>query len=109
MKKLLLILLVVSVGSFVTLDVAEAHRSGCHRWHSCPSDTGSYVCGDLGYRCKYPTFPKSGGVITPNDEAAKIKGQKVEKKSKNISPKKNKASVPKKSKTNKNTKSQNKN
>lgn len=28
---------------------SEAHRSGCHRWHSCPSDTGSYVCGDLGY------------------------------------------------------------
>jgi hypothetical protein len=27
----------------------EAHQSGCHRWHSCPSDTGSYVCGDLGY------------------------------------------------------------
>ena len=26
-----------------------AHRDGCHRWHSCPSDTGSYVCGDLGY------------------------------------------------------------
>lgn len=28
---------------------AEAHRDGCHRWHSCPSDSGSYVCGDLGY------------------------------------------------------------
>jgi hypothetical protein len=28
---------------------ASAHQSGCHRWHSCPSDTGSYVCGDLGY------------------------------------------------------------
>jgi hypothetical protein len=27
----------------------SAHQSGCHRWHSCPSDTGSYVCGDLGY------------------------------------------------------------
>lgn len=26
-----------------------AHQSGCHRWHSCPSDSGSYVCGDLGY------------------------------------------------------------
>ena len=26
-----------------------AHRSGCHRWHSCPSDSGSYTCGDLGY------------------------------------------------------------
>jgi len=25
------------------------HRSGCHRYHSCPSDNGSYVCGDLGY------------------------------------------------------------
>lgn len=29
---------------------AEAHRSGCHRWHSCPSDSGSYICGDIG-RC----------------------------------------------------------
>ena len=36
---------------------ASAHRSGCHRWHSCPSDTGSYVCGDLGYPCRYPTYP----------------------------------------------------
>ena len=26
-----------------------AHQDGCHRWHSCPSDSGSYVCGDLGY------------------------------------------------------------
>lgn len=59
-----------------------AHRSGCHRWHSCPSDTGSYVCGDLGYPCKYPTYPKSGGVILPdtqippsvgNNESAKQK------------------------------------
>lgn len=29
--------------------IAQAHRSGCHRWHSCPSDTGSYVCGDIGH------------------------------------------------------------
>ena len=34
--------------TFLTADV-EAHRSGCHRWHSCPSDTGSYVCGDTGH------------------------------------------------------------
>jgi len=26
-----------------------AHSSGCHRWHSCPSDLGTYVCGDLGH------------------------------------------------------------
>jgi len=31
-----------------------AHRSGCHRWHSCPSDTGSYVCGDLGHCSQCP-------------------------------------------------------
>lgn len=34
---------------FLLAAPAQAHRSGCHRWHSCPSDTGSYVCGDLGY------------------------------------------------------------
>lgn len=39
---------------------ASAHQSGCHRWHSCPSDTGSYICGDLGYPCQYP-----GGSTTP--------------------------------------------
>jgi hypothetical protein len=32
-----------------------AHRSGCHRWHSCPSDSGSYVCGDAGHPCRYGT------------------------------------------------------
>jgi hypothetical protein len=37
---------------------AQAHRDGCHRWHSCPSDTGSYVCGDLGY---FDECPGSGG------------------------------------------------
>jgi len=27
----------------------NAASSGCYRWHSCPSATGSYVCGDTGY------------------------------------------------------------
>jgi hypothetical protein len=35
---------------------AQAHRDGCHRWHSCPSDTGSYVCGDLGYFSECPGY-----------------------------------------------------
>ena len=41
---------------FLALPVApaEAHRDGCHRWHSCPSDSGSYVCGDLGYWSECP-------------------------------------------------------
>ena len=29
--------------------ISYEHQDGCHRWHSCPSDSGSYVCGDLGY------------------------------------------------------------
>jgi len=32
-----------------TSPLVSAHRSGCHRWHSCPSDHGTYTCGDLGY------------------------------------------------------------
>jgi endonuclease YncB( thermonuclease family) len=32
----------------------SAHQSGCHRYHSCPSDTGSYVCGDLGNDSQCP-------------------------------------------------------
>jgi micrococcal nuclease len=36
------------------LTSADAHRSGCHRWHSCPSDHGTYTCGDLGYCSQCP-------------------------------------------------------
>ncbi len=47
------IILVMSLLVFVP-NVAQAHRDGCHRWHSCPSDSGSYVCGDLGYDSECP-------------------------------------------------------
>jgi hypothetical protein len=43
-----------------SVNAAYAHRDGCHRWHSCPSDNGSYVCGDLGY-----TSQCGGSVTTP--------------------------------------------
>lgn len=41
------------------VDQVFAHRSGCHRWHSCPSDSGSYTCGDTGYTsgCGSYTLP----------------------------------------------------
>ncbi len=39
---------------FAPFATASAHQDGCHRWHSCPSDTGSYVCGDLGYTSGCP-------------------------------------------------------
>jgi hypothetical protein len=55
MKKLL----ALAFGSLALMAVsaapASAHQSGCHRWHSCPSDTGSYVCGDTGYSNYCPT------------------------------------------------------
>ncbi len=64
-EKILLCLCVVFWGLIFVVDPAFAHRSGCHRWHSCPSDSGSYTCGDAGHPCQYPTYPASGGVIYP--------------------------------------------
>jgi hypothetical protein len=46
--------LALSGGLAVAPAPASAHRDGCHRWHSCPSDTGSYVCADLGYTSECP-------------------------------------------------------
>jgi hypothetical protein len=40
------VIFVLMLGQIVATD---AHRSGCHRWHACPSDRGTYTCGDLGY------------------------------------------------------------
>lgn len=37
---------------------AFAHRSGCHNLHTCPSDSGTYECGDLGYPCNGATSIK---------------------------------------------------
>jgi micrococcal nuclease len=44
--RLITVLLVALVGSGIA--TIDAHRSGCHRWHSCPADHGTYTCGDLG-------------------------------------------------------------
>jgi hypothetical protein len=49
----LMLSLVLLMACFTSI---EAHRSGCHRWHSCPSDHGSYTCGDLGY-CRIVAIP----------------------------------------------------
>ena len=40
--------LAVGVGVVGASPDASAHRDGCHAAHSCPFDTGSYVCGDTG-------------------------------------------------------------
>jgi hypothetical protein len=48
------LLLILFCALTMRVPTASAHRDGCHRWHSCPSDTGSYVCGDLGYYSECP-------------------------------------------------------
>ena len=53
--------------------VAEAHRSGCHRWHSCPSDSGSYVCGDTGRcsGCPDNQYCKAGNPVSRQSKPSK--------------------------------------
>ena len=45
----ILLMSLVFVALAPIIEMIYAHRDGCRRWHSCPSDSGSYVCGDLGY------------------------------------------------------------
>lgn len=52
--------------SALGVELASAHQSGCHAAHSCPSDTGSYVCGDTG---NYNFCP--GLAVTPTVSASK--------------------------------------
>ena len=48
-RKALVLLATIGLTLNVVAAPAFAHRNGCHRWHSCPSDTGAYVCGDTGH------------------------------------------------------------
>ena len=41
------LVLLLFFSTFISMD-SYGHRSGCHAVHSCPSDTGSYICGDTG-------------------------------------------------------------
>jgi micrococcal nuclease len=61
---------VLVAGGIVATD---AHRSGCHRWHSCPSDRGTYTCGDLGYcsQCPDNEFCQGGKLRTAATPPAK--------------------------------------
>ena len=60
----------VTVGTaallFMLLGPAYAHRDGCHRWHSCPSDSGSYTCGDLGYTTYCPAAERPAVAAVPS-------------------------------------------
>ena len=43
--------LMLAIATLVWPEAATAHRSGCHNLHTCPSDSNTYICGDLGYPC----------------------------------------------------------
>jgi endonuclease YncB( thermonuclease family) len=58
-----------------------AHKDGCHRWHSCPSDNGSYVCGDLGHDDECPKKSKSKKEDSKKSDKTKSKGKKDKSKS----------------------------
>lgn len=64
--KFVMILLVAIIAVSIYQAPAFAHRSGCHSWHSCPSDTGRYTCGDTGYcsQCPNNQYCKAGSPIT---------------------------------------------
>lgn len=44
----------------LTAGPAEAHRSGCHRWRTCPSDTGSYTMGTAPLNVPPPPVNRTG-------------------------------------------------
>lgn len=50
MKKALLLIPIILSLALIPI-IVDAHSSGCHRWHSCPSDSipPTYQCGDTGY------------------------------------------------------------
>lgn len=62
-NKLLPSVLLASALAVAGPQAALAHRSGCHNLHTCPSDTTSYACGDLGYPCNGAT---SADAIAPS-------------------------------------------
>lgn len=51
-----LLSIIALVSSVIILSEQDSfgHKDGCHRWHSCPSDSGSYTCGDTGYCSECP-------------------------------------------------------
>src|SRR2546427_3448941 len=71
MPSLLVLLVVTVLVIALSQSDASAHQSGCHRWHSCPSDTGGYTCGDTGYcsQCPDNNYCKAGQPISSSSSS----------------------------------------
>ena len=72
--KLLIILPFILALFFFAPQISYEHQDGCHRWHSCPSDSGSYVCGDLGYANECPRTP----TYAPQIDNTQLESQQTE-------------------------------
>lgn len=76
--KIIIIFIIVGiiVLSSLTSVIVFGHQSGCHAWHSCPSDTGKYTCGDKGYcsQCPDNQYCKNGKPRSPSDDASSSSG-----------------------------------
>jgi hypothetical protein len=72
-KQLTFLLSLVIIFFIFSVVIVEAHRSGCHRWHSCPSDSGSYICGDTGHcsSCPNNNFCENGNPVARLSEPNK--------------------------------------
>jgi hypothetical protein len=51
------LLMVIMLGLVGWIMAADTHQDPCHRRHSCPSDHGTYVCGDRGNCEQCPDNP----------------------------------------------------
>jgi len=73
-KSLLLIPIILSL-ALVPIMV-DAHTSGCHGWHSCPSDVDppTYQCGDTGHDKYCPVKVSTDKLVYDRDEFIIIKG-----------------------------------
>src|SRR3989442_11973397 len=71
MRSLLVLLLAAVFVIILSQSNAFAHQSGCHRWHSCPSDRGTYECGDTGYcsQCPDNNYCKAGQSISSSSSS----------------------------------------
>ena len=76
-RSILISSLSLLLGLTMLFSNGQAHRSGCHRWHSCPSDTGSYVCGDLGYSTFCPTTEAASPKPKPTVKPQPLRPAKV--------------------------------
>jgi micrococcal nuclease len=56
MRQQATVILIILMLPLLAIDhgLSDAHQHPCHRHHSCPSDHGTYVCGDLGHCSQCP-------------------------------------------------------